>query len=195
MWTDFYEMVAKSAEQSRSTLGRELLDLFNDLNFDPPPDNLPDLHHPNPSVRRKNRERFAKLWRVTRQGLWAREWEDIHPGSVAELYVNNGHSSRIRKLWIDPLWQRGSLRIRLNLRKQGGLLYRTRDSLIASDFSYHSLVKARVASLRREKRKEPVVETRIRLRDLLGNAKGLAISQKLADFVLAVLDHAERVRI
>ncbi len=75
MWHDFYDVVDKSFKQSQNPITGALFGLFESLGFDPPPQNLEDMYHPDEAVRKKNRESFSKRYRPLIEELKNRGWK------------------------------------------------------------------------------------------------------------------------
>jgi len=189
MWQDFYDDVRKCAEEKPyPSLAHSLQGLFEHLGFEPPHAEIGDLLDPDEDVAKRNRRNFAKLWESTRQRLMERGWKSITRGSIAELYVQDGSAERLRWAWLDPMWQRGSLRIRLNFhrgvvpRDIMGLLEASRNSLCPD-------MEVIVTTARRGKERVEVLEVLVPMRKLFADLSDAeSISQRLSDYTLSVFD-------
>jgi hypothetical protein len=192
MWSDFYGLIEKSVrELSASILNKALLALFESLGFNPPHPDIGELLHTNPEeIGIENRKNFKKLWNLTRQGLQERGWKKIYPGSIAELYVESGSSKKIESAWLDPMWQRGNLRIRLTPKSTVNpveLLAR----LESAGLPLKNDLKVIPNQAPRKMRKIQVIEVRIPLNKLFANiSDSESLSKRLAQFVWAVFDTA-----
>jgi len=191
MWNDFHAVVEKHARRPGSQqFTRALLALFIHLGFEPAHPGIGDLVHEDEQQQNANRTNFAKLWEGTRKGLRDRGWKSIGRGSIAELYLDKGSSTRVKRAWIDPTWTRGMLRVRLT--PQAGV---TADALMARiapvPLPGGDDVQIRIETLKR-KVKESVVDVMVPFKQLLGTTEDTErIDSRLAEFVLAVFDAAE----
>jgi hypothetical protein len=192
MWSDFYPIVSESiAKPSASMLNHALLALFDDLGFDPPYPKVGELLHTTPpEVGRKNRENFKKLWNLTQQRLQERGWKKLYSGSIAELYVEKGSSKNIVSAWLDPMWQRGSLRIRLTP-KDNVDLSRLINDLKSFKFPFKDQIKVIQNLAPRKGGRITVIEVLIPHKTLFANTSDSeSMARRLAEFVLAVFDGA-----
>lgn len=189
MWSDFYELLEKSLQTpSATTLNRALLTLFRDYGFEPPKPEIGDLLDPDPAVSRRNRKNFAKFWELTRRLLRKKGWKEFGIGSIAELYVSEGPTKRLAWAWLDPIWQRGSLRIRLTLDKSS-YLETVEKNLLSPEFPFHNDINIVETRASRKEGREEVLDILIPMKKLLADAHDAeSISKKLAGYVLAVFD-------
>jgi hypothetical protein len=184
LWSDFYDVVQKHARKpNAATLTRSLLELFDHLGFNPPHPQIGDL------LDKENRRNFAKLWTPTKIALANRGWRQIMPGSIAELYVDEGRSARVARAWIDPTWVPGVLRVRLT--SMEGV---SRDDIAravsGAPFVTNDVHVSAGVAARRVRNKE-FVEVAIPLKVLFGDADNAEqMSNRLGEFVLSVFDAA-----
>jgi hypothetical protein len=194
-WADFYRLVEQSTHRPSATVfNKALLQLFQHLGFEPPIGPLGDLQHPNPIVRRKNREKFAKRWEATKDSLRRLGWTKFSRGQIAMIGVEQGRSKRLEWASLDPIYHHGSLRLRLTFRKRG-YIPGAAELLQSPRFKYRThveLVQPNIPSRRRE----PVLDIFIPLRKLFRERDDPEwVSQRLADFAFAVFDLVERARL
>ena len=187
MWHDFYPLF----EVGRcSFTNRAMLALLAHLGFDPPIPVIGDLLHPDSSVRKRNRENFAKFWGQTREQLKSRGWNRIGRGSIAELYVSEGKAKRLSKAWLDPIWQPNSLRIRLYFRTTVSIP-EVANAIRDAPLPLKGDIQVDEVRIPRAKRQPTCVDVKIPQRKLfqnLDNSEG--ICKRLSDFVMAVFDVA-----
>ncbi|MFH0889378.1 MAG: PD-(D/E)XK nuclease family protein [Planctomycetota bacterium] len=189
MWSDFYPILSKSLSTRTATeFNRALRDVFDHFGFEPAMPKIGNLQDPDPKVAKRNKENFAKLWELTRQGLRERGWKRIGPGSVAELYVSDGIAKRLNWAWIDATWQPGSFRIRLNCYKKINLAT-IEEELKSPEFVFNKEIILRCVETNRRAGKESAIDVMIPMRKLFTGANNAeTMSLKLAEFVLAVFD-------
>lgn len=188
MWQDFYEDLRIHAERGpRPCLTDSLLGLFEHLGFAPPHPEIDDLH-PDEDVDGQDKRNFAKLWEPTRQGLRERGWKTIRPSYIAELYVEQGSSKRLEWAYLDPIWQRGSLRIGLtfqedvDLSEMASLLEESKEIL-------HPDMEVVIAKRHRKEGLIDVVDVLVPMTKLFeGLTHAESIAQRLSDYTLAVFD-------
>jgi hypothetical protein len=190
LWSDFYFDVDTCAHDgSASPLTRALRELFLHYSFEPPKPEIGDLRDPDRTISENRRRQFAKLWALTESDLRRMGWKHIAPGSIAELYVNDGVSSRVKQAWLDPTWGRGLLRIRLTPfeGKESDLA----DVIRSTDLPYGDDVDLQLGHAPRRVRDHEYVELTISLRKLLGQTKDPETMKKvLAEFVVRVFEAA-----
>lgn len=91
-----------------------LRSLFRHLGFEPPDSDFGNPQDEDPGRRAAARENFRRAWELaTRPALKSAGWKKFSRGSVAELYVSDGPSRTTEKVWLDPNWQEGAIRVRL----------------------------------------------------------------------------------
>lgn len=189
MWQDFYKDVYMCVEQETCLcLTHSLLGLFEHLGFDPPHAEIRDLLDPDEDIAKQNRQNFAKLWEPTQQGLRERGWKSIRRGSIAELYIKEGSAKHLQWAWLDPIWQRGSLRIRLNFYPRI-VLSDIAKLLGASRNTLHPDIEFIITTARREKKVVEVIDILVPMRKLFEDLSDAeSISQTLSNYTLAVFD-------
>ena len=184
LWSDFYEDVEACAQQDR-LLTRALLELLKFYGFEPAKPEIGDLKDPDPVTAEANRRNFAKLWETTKAELSRMGWTRISPGSIAELYLDDGPSGRIKKAWVDPTWSRGLLRVRLT--PQIGAEERVKEALHSATFPHHDDVEIQGGRAPGRVRDPEYVQVTISLRKLLGEATDAETMKRLlAEFVTQV---------
>lgn len=184
LWSDFYDDREASSEQG-GLLTRELVDLFRHYGFEPPKPEIGDLRHPDPATAKENRRNFAKLWEATKTDLRKMGWRRIGPPSTAELYVAEGTSKRVKNAWLDPIWARGLLRVRLTPHTGKGS--DVNESLQAAPLPHRDDLEIQRRYAGGRVRDPEYVQVAISLRKLLDDAHDtLTIKRLLAEFVAAV---------
>lgn len=188
IWSDFYEIVEVSNKTSSSTvLNKALLNLFADLGFDPPKPEIGDLLDTNTELAIQNRKNFAKLWLKTREELKKKNCK-LQAGSIAELYVTCLSNNCIETMWLDPIWQRGNLRVRLTLKENINLTTIT-NKLISSSFPFYKMIQVYQQNIRRAKKSVIVIDVLISLKKLLSGINySESMSAKLAEYVLTIFN-------
>lgn len=159
------------------------------LGFEPPKPEIGDLLDPDPEVRKQNRDNFAKLWDLTRQGLRERGWRRTSPGSIAELYVSEGNAKNVEGAWVDPTWAR---KLRVRLAPRPNVAAATVAKALGEGLTWFAemLTVSVVDPAGRRERRE-VAEAAVSTRALLeGCHTERQISRTLASFVLGVFDAA-----
>lgn len=189
MWQDFYEDVNMCVErESYHVLTYSFLELLVHFGFDPPHAEIGDLLDPDEDIAKNNRQNFAKLWRSTQKGFRERGWKSISRGSIAELYVQEGLAKHLNWAWLDPIWQRGSLRIRLNLH-YGIVLYDIVKLLEILRNTHYPDMEVITTTARRGKKLMKVIDVLIPMRILFsGLSDAESIGQALSNYTLAVFD-------
>lgn len=188
LWSDFYSDVERCAGR-RDPLTTALRELFRHYGFEPPKPEIGDLKHPDKAIADANRRNFAKLWGVTRSELSKMGWRHISPGSIAELYVDDGPSTQIKKVWIDPTWARGLLRVRLT--PHAGKGADVEKCLERAALSHRDDVEIESGRAPGRVHDPEYVQVAIALRKLLGDTADTEIMKKLlAEFVSAVFREA-----
>lgn len=181
LWSDFYLDVEACAPQG-SLLTRALLELFLHYGFEPAKREIGDLKHPDKTVAEANRKNFAKLWEITKAELSKMGWKRIGPGSIAELYIDEGSSERIKKAWIDPTWARGLLRVRLT--PHAGKEGKVEEALQVAALPHRDDVEIQRGRAAGRVRDPEYVQVTISLRKLLGETTDVGAMKKLlAEFV------------
>ena len=193
LWADFHPQVESCATRALAPLlTKALLELFQHFGFEPPKPEIGDLLDPDESVRRANRENFVKLWETTRLGLSRLGWKQIDPGSIAELYVDDGPPGLVKRVWLDPTWGRGLLRVRVTPHE--GKLTEVEERLLAAELPHREdleIYRGRGAGRVRD---PEYADVTISLRKLMGGTADTSIMKdQLAEFVLAVLRAAVSV--
>jgi hypothetical protein len=188
LWSDSYTDIAAGAEMEPS-LTTALAALFQHYGFEPPKPEIGDLTHPDPAIAEANRRNFAKLWESTKAELRKLGWRRITPGSIAELYVDEGPSRSVKKVWIDPTWARGLLRVRLT--PHSGKQEQLEQALLAAGLPHGDDLEIRRGRARGRVRDVDYVEVTVSFRKLLGDATDTEIMKKLlAEFVTEVFQAA-----
>lgn len=139
---------------------------------------------------RDRRTRFALLWQPLIAELKRKGWTEFHPGSVVELYVSEGRSKVLERIWVSPT--RGELRVRLDF-----VDHVTLRNVLANKDSLRSGIVGRervaIEQLKRTGGTVHVLEVRCALRDLLESAESENdMADRLKEFSLAAIDGAER---
>jgi hypothetical protein len=112
-------------------------------------------------------------------------WKQIGRGSIAELYVQDGSSDRIKQAWLDPTWGRGLLRVRLT--PHAGKAGEVEEALRFAKLPHGEDVHVHQGQEPRRMRDPEYIEATISLRTLLGGAiEPEAMKKSLAEFVTAV---------
>jgi len=184
LWSDFYSDI-EACVGTDCVLTIALLELFQHYGFEPPKPEIGDLTHSDEKIANENRRNFAKLWESTKSDLRKLGWRQISPGSIAELYVDDGTSRLVKKAWIDPTWSRGFLRVRLtpHTAKQEPL----EQALLSAGLPHYADLEIRRGRARGRVRDVDYVEITISLRKLLGDATDAETMRKLlAEFVTEV---------
>ncbi|HLD35241.1 MAG TPA: PD-(D/E)XK nuclease family protein [Planctomycetota bacterium] len=189
IWSDFYEILNKSLSNRTATeFNRALHDIFKHFGFEPAIPEIGNLQDPNEKIAKRNRENFAKLWELTRQGLRKRGWKWFKPGSIAELIVAGGRAKRLEWAWLDPTWRTGSLRVRLHCHKKIDLPI-IKNELESPRFKFSQEIIPRYVKCIQEGKKALTLEVMIPMKKLFAYAHNTdSMSKQLADFVCAVFD-------
>ncbi|MBN2250475.1 MAG: hypothetical protein JW724_00185, partial [Candidatus Altiarchaeota archaeon] len=192
MWHDFFGEIEECSGQMRQkVLTEELMELFRHLGFEPANPLIGDLLDPDKKKAEKNRKNFAKLWSPTRQGLKERGWKKITRGTIAELYVSEGESNYLKGLWLDPIWQRGQVRVRLKF--HDGLDMENMKIRLESS-SRIPLLDAiiQTTAATQENKSKKVIDVNISMNKLFENLEDAeSMGHRLADYVLDVIDSVE----
>jgi len=188
IWSDFYEIVEVSSKRlSATVLNKALLNFFSDLGFDPPKPEIGDLNDINTEIALQNRRNFAKLWSKTRNELKKKNCR-LEAGSIAELYVTCVSHNCLEKMWLDPIWQRGNLRVRLTL-KDNINLTTIIDKMNSSSFPFYKMIQTYQQNVRRKKGIDTVIDISISLKNLLSNINNSeSMSNRLAEYVLTIFN-------
>jgi hypothetical protein len=161
-----------------------------------PPQHFQDIGdfgaNPLNPAERENRERFALLWKPVTRALKTRGWREFHPGAVVELYVSDGTSKVLSRIWLSPT--RGEFRVRLDFSSPEA--YRLTLSRKKSLEPFRATTRTRVTheQLKRKSGMVYVIEVRARLEDVLGSALSSGeMARCISLFVTSVVDAAEEV--
>lgn len=159
-----------------------------------PPNSLRDIGpfgtRPLSETERTSRASFALLWKPTIDRLAKAGWE-THPGSVSQLYVEDGPSKTLAWALASPSFE--FLYVRLN--------FVTPTLLRAAEPEFHGLVlegyegmRVTTEKARRASGIEWFLEARIGLNQLFENCTTASVMEsRLADFVVPLIDRAARV--
>jgi hypothetical protein len=185
MWSDVWDVVdATSRNATPTILNSYLLSLLTDLGFEPPRPGIGDLNARDEPTKHANRENFAKYWALTRQRLTEHGWKSIGAGSIAELYVRDGQSKRLKMAWLDPIWLRGSLRVRLTC--FGGV-----DALSITE-KLRARDDIELVPVSGKRAPEFALDVVIPFRRLFGDdSEPVEITERLADFIVGLFDQVE----
>ncbi len=187
MWHDFYDTLSNRKRGSKSVFSSALKEMFEHYGFDPSPENIEDLHHPDEEVAKTNRKRFSKRWRPTIDTLKKRGWRTVHPGSVVELYVKNGKSEIIRSAWIDPLWLKNNLRVRITPIELDNIKQiKYNIEILEDDFFRDTDIE--ILDVDRTDGKYTVLDITISLKKLIDGLEGEQIDLRLKDHVIGIFD-------
>jgi hypothetical protein len=186
LWSDFDEVVERRGRHTAGPLlTKALLEAFRHFGFEPPTPEIGNLLDADEDIRTRTRKNFAKLWETTRTELQKIGWNHLTPGSIAELYVQDGPSDRIKRVWLDPTWGRGLLRVRLT--PHAGKVGEVEEALRFAQLPHGRDVHVHQGQEPRRRRDAGYVEATISLRTLLGGAlETEAMKKSLAEFVTAV---------
>jgi hypothetical protein len=158
----------------------------------PAPNSLADVgplgHQPFSDSERDNRTAFAKLWTPTIKALEKRKWSRIHPGSISQLYVEDGPSGSLD--WCLASVSNEFLYLRLNFfepsllraaaSKFRGLVLKGYDGMTSS-----------VEKARRASGDESFLEFRIGMTRLFMNcSSSKMMADRLRAFVVPLIDLA-----
>jgi hypothetical protein len=187
MWHEFYDVVAESFKTSQNLITDALLSLFESFGFDPPPQNLENLYHLDNTLKKKNLQSFSKRYQPLIEALQNRGWRKIHSGSVVELYVENGKSKKINSVWIDPIWIRNNLRVRLTPNSEDQI-DRMKEILDEHKNQIHLDMYIDIKEVRRINRKEKVIEIIVPMKKLFKGLSGNEINNKLKKYVVEIFD-------
>ena len=115
LWQDFYEVLKKNSSPKDGNLDRLLLNLFERFGFSPPHPRFQDLNNPDREIAEKNQMEVAKLWDQTMIAFNRKGWKKIERASKVEVYISDGPIEKVKRIWLDPIWIPGSLRMRVSL--------------------------------------------------------------------------------
>jgi hypothetical protein len=137
---------------------------------------------------RANRTAFAKLWTPTIVALRKLKWSDIHPGSISQLYVQDGPSRKLEWCLASPSDEFLYLRLNFFGPSQLGVASTRLRGLVLD--GYEGMTSS-VEKARRTKGIESFLEFRIamtRLFDHCNHAKMMA--ERLRGFVVSLIVEA-----
>ena len=145
--------------------------------------------NPLSPLERDRRAAFALLWAPVREWLLGRGWKGFGAGAVVELYVTQGASEVLERIWLSPTG--GSFRVRLDAidKMTHRRLLAHKDKLRPS---FPATVVVAEKKLKRGGADVLAIDVQARLRDLLGNADSAEeMARRICAFVVYTVEAAE----
>ncbi len=159
-----------------------------------PPDSLSEIgslgSRPVSDAERANRAAFALLWKPTIERLTKAGWKSIHPGSVSQLYIEDGPSETLDWALASP--SNEFLYVRLN--------FVSAAALRTAEPNFHGLVfegydgmRVTTEKARRAGGVESFLEARIGMNALFKDCTTHRMMEsRLTDFVVPLIELGTR---
>jgi hypothetical protein len=189
LWHDFYDMIEARAQVKRpSPFVTSLQQVFITLGFEPPLTRVGDLQSTDEAERTRARRHFWTLWGTTRQNLGERKWKIRRPGSIAQVYVEDGPKGPLEWALLDPIHPRGSVKVRLNIvgeRARNAIF----DLLHSQQFAFATDAEVSRSLAVRANSTDEVIDVRIAQRRLFSGARSdNEMQERLSDYVSSIFD-------